>query len=110
MSAGLLAWQTRAGPAAQLLSAVGAGAFAWIIASWVMGFRTMLARLAGVAVALVVVVGLAQGWVTKLGGPAVPRNAYRIAVDTANGRCPTLGAMAPIARPPRSIGTIRRAR
>jgi hypothetical protein len=103
LGTGLLAWQTRAGPAAQLLSAVGAGAFAWIIACWVMGFRTMVARLAGVAVALVIVVGLAQGWVTKLGGPAAPRHAYRIAVDTANGRCPTLAAMAPIARQPRGM-------
>jgi hypothetical protein len=68
-----------------------------------MGFRTMVARLAGVAVALVIVVGLAQGWVTKRGGPAVPRNAYRIAVDNANGRCPTLGAMGPIARQPRGM-------
>ena len=50
MGTGLLAWQTRAGPAAQLLAAPGAAAFAWIILSWVMGFRHMYARLASLAV------------------------------------------------------------
>jgi hypothetical protein len=46
MGTGLLAWQTRAGPAAQLLAAVGAAAFAWIILSWVMSFRHFYVRLA----------------------------------------------------------------
>lgn len=103
MATGLLAWQTRAGPAAQLLSAVGAGAFAWIIFTWVMGFKHMLARVGGLAVALVVVVGLAQGWVTKFKGPAAPRNAYRLAVDTANTRCPSIWGMTPIARQSRGM-------
>ena len=34
MAAALLFWQTRAGPAAQLLGATGAAALAWIILSW----------------------------------------------------------------------------
>ena len=100
---GLLAWQTRAGPAAQLLSAVGAGAFAWIIISWVMGFRYMLARVGGMAVALLLVVALAQGWITRLGGPPEPATPYRQAVNTANSRCPTLWAMGPIEAQPKGM-------
>ncbi|HYD12645.1 MAG TPA: AcrB/AcrD/AcrF family protein [Allosphingosinicella sp.] len=103
LGTGLLAWQTRAGPAAQLLSAVGAGAFAWIIITWVMSFKRMIVRVAGVAVALVVVVGLAQGWVTKLGGPAEPVSNYRRDVNLANSRCPTLWAMGPIQAQPRGM-------
>ena len=103
LGTGLLAWQTRAGPAAQLLSAVGAAAFAWIIIVWIMGFRNMIARLAGIAISLFLVVALAQGWATRLGGAPEPPNAYRQQVNTANARCPTLWAMGPIQAQPRGV-------
>jgi hypothetical protein len=99
----LLAWQTRAGPAAQLLGATGAGAFAWIILAWVMGFRHMLARLGGVALAALIVVALSRGWLTSMAGNQEGPNAYRRAVNTANSRCPTLWAMGPVARQPRGM-------
>ena len=101
---GLLAWQTRAGPAAQLLAATGAAAFAWIILSWVMGFRSMYVRLASLTAIALVVVILAQGWATRwIGGPAAPLNAYRQQVNKANGLCPTLWAMGPIEAQPRGM-------
>jgi hypothetical protein len=100
----LLAWQTRAGPAAQLLSAVGAAAFAWIILSWVMSFRRIEARLASLFAIALVVVALAQGWATNwLNGPAAPLNSYRQQVNRANGLCPTLWAMGPIQAQPRGM-------
>jgi hypothetical protein len=100
----LLAWQTRAGPAAQLLSAVGAAAFAWIILSWVMSFRHMLVRLGALALIAFATVALARGWLTSwVSGPPAPANAYRQAVNTANSRCPTLWAMGPIQAQPRGM-------
>ena len=104
MGTGLLAWQTRAGPASQLLAATGAAAFAWIILSWVMSFRHMYARLASLTVIAFVTVALAQGWITTwVSGPPAPLNAYRRAVNTANNLCPTLWAMGPIQAQPRGM-------
>jgi len=104
MGTALLAWQTRAGPAAQLLAATGAAAFAWIILSWVMSFRRFYARLASLAAIALVVVALAQGWATNwLNGPAAPLNSYRQQVNRANGLCPTLWAMGPIQAQPRGM-------
>jgi len=104
LGTGLLAWQTRAGPAAQLLAATGAAAFAWIILSWVMGFRTMVARLGSLAAIALVVIALAQGWATSwLSGPPAPLNSYRQQVNRANSLCPTLWAMGPIEAQPRGM-------
>ena len=97
----LLAWQTRAGPAAQLLGATGAGAFAWIILSWIMNLRHMLLRVGGIALIALIVIALARGWFTT--GSAAPLNEYRRAVNIANSRCPTLWALGPIARQPRGM-------
>ena len=43
LAAALLLWQTRAGPAAQMLSAPGATALAWVAILWLMSLRHMLA-------------------------------------------------------------------
>jgi len=104
LGTGLLAWQTRAGPAAQLLSGVGAAAFAWIILSWIMGFRTLLLRVGSLALILFVVIAFARGWITNwVSGPPAPANAYRQQVNTANSRCPSLWAMGPIQAQPRGM-------
>lgn len=93
---GLLLWQTRAGPAAQMLGVVGATALAWLVLGWVMSRRHMLARVAGFALALAFIVVLVRGYWSF--AVASPPNPGRRAVDTANGRCPTLWAMGPVAR------------
>ncbi len=104
LGTGLLAWQTRAGPASQLLAATGAAAFAWIILSWVMGFRHMVARLASLTAIALVTIGLAQGWLTTwISGPPAPLNTYRRQVNTANSLCPSLWAMGPIEAQPRGM-------
>jgi hypothetical protein len=104
LGTGLLAWQTRAGPAAQLLSATGAAAFAWIILSWIMGFRHLLARVGSMALIAFVIVALARGWITTwIGGPPAAANSYRQQVNTANSRCPTLWAMGPVQAQPRGM-------
>jgi hypothetical protein len=96
-----LFWQTRFGPAAQLLSIPGATALAWAAIDWLMRQKSMAVRIAGVAGAFLVVSGIASG---VLGGwfrePQTPRQR---AVNAANGRCPTLFALAPVARQPRGM-------
>jgi MFS family permease len=96
LAALLLLWQTRAGPAAQLLSIPGATALAWTAIVWIRARKGMLVRVAGVVVAFMVVSGLATGYVTQL-FPEKMGN-YRRAVNVANSRCPTLGALRPVAQ------------
>jgi hypothetical protein len=99
IAAGLLCWQTRAGPAAQLLSIPGAAALAWLVVGWLMELRNMVARIGGVILAFLVVSGLLTGYFTDLF--RAPLSQSRRAVNIANSRCPTLAALAPVARQPR---------
>ena len=66
LSAALLLWQTRAGPAAQLLSIPGATALIWTATVWILTQRSMLARIAGVVVVVLIVSGLVTGSITRL--------------------------------------------
>ncbi|HST36306.1 MAG TPA: AcrB/AcrD/AcrF family protein [Allosphingosinicella sp.] len=96
LSTALLFWQTRAGPAAQLLSIPGATALLWAVAAWAMGFRTLAVRVALLLGVLLIVVVIATGRATSfLARPASPG---RQAINAANGACPTMRALAPIAR------------
>jgi len=101
MAAALLFWQTRAGPAAQLLGATGAAAFAWIILSLVMSLRYMVLRVGGVALITLIITGLARGWFVP--SKAEPPSAYRRAINTANSRCPSLWGLGPVNRQPRGM-------
>ena len=95
-------WQTRAGPAAQLLSIPGATALAWTAIVWIRAQKAMLVRVFGVVGAFLIVSGLATGYVTQL-FPEKMGN-YRRAVNVANNRCPTLAALRPVAQQP--AGTV----
>ena len=99
IAAALLCWQTRAGPAAQLLSIPGAAALAWLVVGWLMGLRNMVVRVAGVMLAFLIVSGLATGFFADLF--RTPLSPTRRTVNIANNRCPTLAALAPVARQPR---------
>ena len=98
LAAALLLWQTRAGPAAQLLSIPGATALAWVAIRWLMSREMMLARVIGVVVAFMIISGLATGYVSQL----FPERAstYRQTVNIANARCPSLAALRPVAQQP----------
>ena len=98
--AALLFWQTRAGPAAQLLSIPGATALAWALIGLARAQRHMLVRVLGAVLAFYVVSGFAvQNLVQQL-TPAKPSEA-RKAINQANGKCPTLAALRPIALQPK---------
>jgi hypothetical protein len=99
IATGLLCWQTRAGPAAQLLSIVGATALAWIVAGWLLGLRSPLVRVIAVIALFLLVSGLATGFLSNMF--AKPISEGRRAINIANNRCPTLAALAPVARQPR---------
>jgi hypothetical protein len=101
LSTALLFWQTRAGPAAQVLSIPGATALVWTAGAWVMGFRRSLVRIALLLGILVIVIVLANGYATSF--LARPTTKARQTVNIANNSCPTLRALAPIARQPHGM-------
>ncbi|MDO6416584.1 AcrB/AcrD/AcrF family protein [Sphingomonas sp. BIUV-7] len=94
----LLLWQTRAGPASQLMGVIGATALGQPILSLTLNHRAMLVRVLGSVAAFVAVSGVFAGLIINW----IPehKTAYRRTVDTANRRCPTLPALKPIAEMP----------
>lgn len=101
-STGLLFWQTRAGPAAQLLAVPGATWLCFHALRWTLGHRLMPVRVFG----SVGVFFLLSGLVAGLGVNALPdkgRKRVSPEVATANRRCPTLPAMEPIGDLPRAV-------
>lgn len=98
----LLLWQTRTGPASQVLGVAGTIAIAWILAPLVNGSKHMLVRTVGTSAVLVVGLGAAVPLVSTF----LPREKTRPSsklVDNANRRCPTLWAMKPIAQLPKGM-------
>ncbi|MGE0180338.1 MAG: AcrB/AcrD/AcrF family protein [Sphingomonas sp.] len=99
LAAALLLWQTRAGPAAQLLSVAGATALAWAAIEWLRAQRSMIVRVVGIVGAFLVVSGIAAGYLATLN--AEPPSAYRQSVNLANWRCSTIRDLRPVAQQPR---------
>jgi hypothetical protein len=100
ISAALLFWQTRAGPAAQLLSIPGATALAWALFRLAQAQKQMLVRVLGSVLAFYVVSGFAvQNAVQQL--TPEKQNKTQNTVNQANGKCPTLAALRPIAQQPK---------
>jgi hypothetical protein len=99
LAAALLCWQTRAGPAAQLLSIPGATALGWLIIEWFMRRSWFAVRVIGAVGVFVLLSGLGTFYFTRMMPETRPPG--RVAVDDANARCPTLPALHPIALQPR---------
>jgi hypothetical protein len=104
LSVCLLLWQTRAGPAAQFLSVLGATALAWVLVGAILRSRFMLVRVFGAAAAVLIVSGLgiqvAAGHWLKEERPSEGRKK----INRANRLCPTLVALRPVALQPK--GTV----
>lgn len=103
LAVGLLFWQTRAGPAAQLLSVPGAAGLAWLLVGWFQAQRSVLVRVVGTAGALL----LASGLVNQsalLFMPSEKKSKGAALVGEANRKCPTLPALRPVALQPK--GTV----
>jgi hypothetical protein len=99
LGAGLLLWQSRAGPAAQLLAVPGATALAWILIPLVWNSRYMAVRVLGTVLAFL----LASGILVQQAAGLIPQkqNPAMKPVNRANGLCPTLWALKPVALQPR---------
>jgi hypothetical protein len=96
----LLFWQSRAGPAAQLLAIPGAAGLAWVVIPWVWNSRFMLVRVFGVVGAFLLVSGLAVDYAQKL-WPKPDQAPGERAVNRANNLCPSLWALHPVALVPK---------
>lgn len=99
-SVGMLFWQVRAGPAAQLIGVTGAAFAGWHLIAWIARSRHMLVRVLGIAGAVLLVSGIASYAVFPLLPKEKKNEAYLKKVRTANRRCPTLPALSPIAKLP----------
>lgn len=95
----LVLWQTRMGAAAQLTAVPGATALIWIVVPVLRRSTSVLARTVGVVVVVMLASGLGvQYLLGQIPGPK--KNARMVAIERANGRCPTLPAMAGVGRLP----------
>jgi hypothetical protein len=99
----LLFWQTRTGPAAQMMAVPGAVAVAFILAPLAYNSKWPVLRVPGTVLAVLVGLGAVVPFVTAQ-VPDKPRTATQKKVNIANRTCPSLRALAPVARQPR--GTV----
>ncbi len=98
----LLFWQTRTGPAAQMLAIPGAVGLVWLLAPRAFASNRTLVRVVGTT--LVVLAGL--GAIVPLVLDNIPRKASTDrdrAIANANAQCPSLWAMRPVARQPKGM-------
>lgn len=94
----MLLWQTRAGPAAQMLALPGATALGWIILPWCLNHKSILVRVFGTVTAFLIVSGLFGGIVDY--PPFNKPEKHTQTVNNASGRCPMIWALAPLDRYP----------
>ena len=99
LAAALLLWQSRAGPAAQLLAVPGAAGLAWLVVPWLRASRWLLVRVVGVVAAFLLVSGILPQQVLRYLPQPKARGAP--AVGKANASCPTLAALKPVALVPK---------
>ncbi len=98
-AAAMLLWQSRAGAPAQLLAVPGATALGWLLIRWMLGLRLMPLRVLGVVGTFVLVSGLAAQNLVQLVPEKQPKRTQ--VVNRANGTCPTLAALKPVAQQPK---------
>ena len=103
MSLALLFWQTRAGPAAQMLGVMGSAALAWLVLPVTWRSKNSVVVVLGTSVAAVVGLGAAVPTAFAF-VPGTPTSAGEKAVGRANNLCPSMWAMKPVAKLPK--GTI----
>ena len=98
----LLFWGTRAAPGAQLLSVPGVTALVWLLFPRLRAARSLLLRVAGPVLLLVLASGtavpIAMQWL-----PDKPVKPFAKRVNIATNRCPTIPAMRAIAKVPRGL-------
>jgi hypothetical protein len=98
----LLLWQTRTGPAAQMMASVGAAALVWML--WPLFWKSKYPalRAAGASIALLVGIGAAVPAVVDL-IPEKKATSYETAIGRANNLCASLWGLHPVAVQPRGL-------
>ena len=98
----LLFWQTRTGPAAQMLSIVGAIAIAWLVAPRANASSRAVVRTAGLVLSAMIGLGALVPFVMQL-VPAKKLTPREIAIARANRLCNSLPALRPVAQLPKGM-------
>ena len=99
----LLFWQTRTGPAAQMLAAPGAAALVWILVPPVWNAKWPAVRVLGVFAVVVIGVGAAVPLVLDYIAPAKKKMPAEVAIDRANRLCNSLWGYHPVALQPKGV-------
>ncbi len=98
----LLLWQTRTGPAAQMMAAVGTAALVWTLAPLTWKSSWAVVRVVGTTAAVVISAGAALPLVLDL-FPEKPSTPRQQAIGKANRLCGTLWGLKPIAQQPKGM-------
>ena len=103
LAAGLLAWQTRAAAAAQLLAIPGAAALGWVLIEWFGRQRLMLVRVLGVFATFMLVSGALVAETAGWWEEDTPPTPVQQAINNANWRCPQGQFLHPVALQPKGL-------
>jgi hypothetical protein len=98
----LLLWQTRTGPAAQMMAAVGAAGLVWVLVPLFWGSRHPPLRVVGGVLAIVVGAGAVVPFVLNF-IPEKKATAYEASIGRANALCASLWGLHPIALQPKGL-------
>jgi hypothetical protein len=98
----LLLWQTRTGPAAQVLGLAGATALIWVAVPWTWNSRFPAVRVLGTFALIVVGLGAAVPAASNF-YPVKKKTPAQLAVDKANRQCTSLWGLKPVARQPEGM-------
>ena len=95
----LLFWQTRTGPAAQMMSAVGAITIVWVLWPPTRRIKRPVSRIVASLLVALVGLGAAASFTLQVIPPKKPTKRD-LAIARANRICPSLGALKPVAQLP----------
>jgi hypothetical protein len=98
----LLFWQTRTGPAAQLMATVGAAALIWFLFPLVWNSKSPLVRVLGSSVVILVGAGAAVPFVFGI-VPAEKPTQQGVAIGRANRLCNSMWGLRPVALQPKGM-------
>lgn len=98
----LLLWQTRTGPAAQVLGVAGATALIFVAVPWTWGSRFAAVRVLGTFLLIALGLGAAVPFASQF-YPVKKKTPTELAVDKANRQCTSLWGMKSVAQQPKGM-------
>lgn len=98
----LLLWQTRTGPAAQMMAVVGGVAIVWVLLPFFWNSRSSLARVGGAVLIFLIGAGAAVPFVLDF-IPEAKATARDAQIGKANRLCGSLWGLRPVALQPKGI-------